>query len=132
MKIEERRKEALVRRDSVQYFRLCEELGVLPELQDLFFEGAAQVGILKDTFQTRKEESENIGYVNFIKEAERIGIMRRLGEDSRRKADLLAKFFPSQFGSDGRQPINQYDTIEVGRVYINVMQQARKVVGRKR
>jgi hypothetical protein len=123
--------EAIGERDAVDYFLRCNELGVEPELLDLYEQGQVEINNLKinqgklekltfdRSIKKRKRTVPNIRYKNFYEEASFLSL--DLGKDTDSKKELLIKYFPGRFGDKGRNPVQNMDFLNVGSLFKKII-----------
>ena len=129
--LEEERVRALMDRDAGEYTRLCCELGIYPEDEELCERGQnpgydfgelervvnGEIKELKPRKRrTRKRIANYETYVDFLDEAEKIGEGNVLGMKA-----TLSKYFGHKFGPSGSTPLGDMNNGQImGTFYGNV------------
>ena len=135
--IERERVLALMSHNSGEYARLCYELGIEPEDQELYNQGAQPEfdlsGLEKvvdeelkelKPLKKRKRSVSNATYGRFYDEG--LGLSENIFRDSEAKRGLLLSYFPMRFGSDGRLPVYDAKPGKVGSLFNSLMIEAKR------
>ncbi|MBU1202292.1 MAG: hypothetical protein KJ583_03110 [Nanoarchaeota archaeon] len=126
---EKERIDALHKRDSINYFKMCNELGVDPEDKDLYKSGFEWQEFYKQkedqTARTNEKTSKEERIENFLKESKNIPI-NNFSRYADEKAGLLAKYFPGRFGPSGKQDITKYEGAQVGAIFSKIVKNYNK------
>ncbi|MBI2452315.1 hypothetical protein HYV50_04545 [Candidatus Pacearchaeota archaeon] len=137
---EKKRIDALDRRDPMSYAKLCDELGVSPEIQDLYEDGEKMLVRARNSRAERlalrtngRGEDKIVKYASFLEEVAQEAInVDRLSYQPDSKRTFLIKYFPEKFDDNGKQPIRDYDPVDVGVVFRRMVNHANKsVYGRR-
>jgi len=130
-RLEKDRITALERQDALNYFALCEEMGVAPE--DRFLH---ERGMLEDSLREENDEvysvratarRNNSKYSQFYQEGE----IYRTGDfakDASAKEALLLKYFPRRFGTKGKQSIERLTEIQKGALFKKLMDYSKEKI----
>ncbi|MBW2971262.1 hypothetical protein KY320_03820 [Candidatus Woesearchaeota archaeon] len=125
-KIERARKQALRGWDGARYAKLCDELGISPEVPELYEQGLVDLGI------TSYEKDSNAQSIDVVVEAtemppqdiaEFLDYARHLPTDDIFSSPLekrIALQTFEKFRPGGRQDITDYSDAKVGKVFKNV------------
>ena len=124
---EPKRIRALENYDPLEYARLCDELGVDPEDEDLYARGQLELAIEQEEIAELKNLAKKQKYINFYKEVcDRNIPVSDWDAWPETKSDLLAKYFPGRFGQCGSQNINKYTNKQVGKLFENLVKYSKK------
>ena len=135
--LEEQKKKAIENWDGLMYVRVCDFLGMEPDVPDLYESGLVQKsmskvqtqvnGILRESRTIRSEIEKQINYTQFLKEIkERRVNMRSFQADTDAKIELVSKYFAYRFGDKAAKPIANYIPYQVGKRFSKLVREAEK------
>ncbi|MEM4271199.1 MAG: hypothetical protein QXO70_03855 [Candidatus Pacearchaeota archaeon] len=132
--LDSRRKRALGSQNPLEYYFLCDELGVAPEDDSLYGLGKAEFNALmqresklEKELNRMAEEARRNDIKNFLKEAGRLDVSY-FSDDAECKKELLAEYFPRRFGPNGKQNLDSYSDVQIGVIFANVVETYRKQI----
>ncbi len=139
-RLEEERITALQKADVVAYARLCDEMGIDPELPEFYELGQMEISRAEkrlselecmasapgnsDGKKARKRHVNPLTYLKFYSNGIKLGT--NIGKNDKEKRNLLLQYFPGQFGDNGREPLKNKDAVYVCAKFNHVMNSARK------
>lgn len=129
---------ALMSRDAERYALLSFELGIEPEDEELYDQGAQQIQKLESDLKKLGEIADkkarplkrgkrsvsNAVYGRFYNEG--FGLSRSIFEDTGIKRRLLSEHFPRRCGNNGRNPVYRMEPEKVGSLFDSMINYARK------
>jgi len=141
--LEIEKKNAIVSMDSLRYKQVCDALGLItPDVPDLYEEGEKEEDYLICLALEQEGKSEektglvgevkktrtNTDYSPFLNDWQRLNINERdYAADCDKKRKSLLRFY--KFGENGKQPILNYSCEQIGHLYANILEQAKKSRG---
>jgi hypothetical protein len=134
--LEEAKKKAIEEWDGFRYMQLCDALGLIPDVPDLYNLGMAEEFYLRENSNAEKEiviragTKSEANYCKFYEEVQRLHInTRSFVKDIDKKRELLEKYFPKRFGHKAKKPIIDYSDGKAGYVFNILLEQAKKRTG---
>ena len=131
--IEKRKNNALMFRNPVEYFKACNELGIEPEIKDLYELGQVEIGFKLSNLEKsvkqkikikRKRSTPDNTYKKFYQDSSRLSL--NIGETLDKKRELLIKYFPRRFGDEGRTPVYNMNCFSIGKLFIKIIEYSKE------
>ena len=109
------RTDALASQDATRYASLCSLEGIEPEDQFLHERGKLELSLRPIAQELEQEKQKSKRIIAFLQLG---GTLQESSfKQSRRKKELLQKYFPERFNPKGTQDISKYRKAQVGNLF---------------
>lgn len=120
--LEEKRREALTNCKAIDYFTLCEQLGIEPEERSLYDKGRLEFS-MEEQAEEIKRRTKTSKYGLFYEEGRFL-----MKANTNVERTLLRKYFPGRFGDKGKQPLRKMGDSQVRKVFEKILKYSEKLI----